>query len=242
MTGLVMLALMAGSAQAASGPPDPDAPPGASGQWLPDEEWVMERWTPFDQSRLYATLKTTRPGVERWLADSRGRRTLLELARRRGIGRATLVRRLMAPQRRRLTHSRFALLRARTSRVVTQSHLAQHMLFHTFHTWAVRDAARRRLGLSEREWNHLRNRPRGDGPGMSVVQIARRRHVPVERLRAPVLRSVTRATRRGVHRRQMPPAQAAVQLDEQRWKIEYWPLDRSHRDPAGRTAHLLCDL
>src|SRR5688572_7875896 len=30
---------------AASGPPDPDAPPGASRQWLPDERWVMDRWT-----------------------------------------------------------------------------------------------------------------------------------------------------------------------------------------------------
>src|SRR4051795_12679354 len=57
-------------AQAASGPPDPDAPAGASGQWLPDEEWVMQRWTPFDETRLYDLLGTTRPGVERWLADA----------------------------------------------------------------------------------------------------------------------------------------------------------------------------
>jgi hypothetical protein len=116
------------------------------------------------------------------------------------------------------------------------------MLFHTFHTWAVRDAARRMLGLSEREWNRLRNRPRGGGPGMSVVAIARRRHVPVERLRRPVLRSVTHSTRRGVRRREIPSAQAAAQLAEQRWKVEYWPLDRSHRDRSARSAHLLCDL
>jgi hypothetical protein len=236
------VAVLAAPATAASGPPDPDAPPGASGQWLPDEEWVMERWTPFDEARLYAALHTTRPGVERWLADSRGRRTLLELARRRGIGRAQLVRRLVAPSRGRVTRAQYAVLRARTNRIVTQSHLAQHMLFHTFHTWAVRDAARRRLGLSEREWNHLRNKPRGDGPGMSVVQIARRRHVPVKSLRSPVLRAVTRSNRRGMHRREMPPAQATAELVEERWKIEYWPLDRSHRDRAGRTAHLLCDL
>jgi hypothetical protein len=241
VTGLVA-ALGAIPARAASGPPDPAAPPGASGQWLPDEEWVMERWTPFDEARLYALLHATRPGVERWLADSRGRRTLLELARRRGVGRAALVRRLVAPSRGRVTRWQYQALRERTTRVVTQSHLAQHMLFHTFHTWAVRDAARRELGLSEREWNQLRNRPRGDGPGMSVVQIARRRHVPVERLRAPVLRSVTRATRRGVHRREIPSLQAAAQLDEQRWKIDYWPLDRTRRDHAERTAHVLCDL
>jgi hypothetical protein len=202
----------------------------------------MERWTPFDESRLYDALHTTRPGVERWLADSRGRRTLLELARRRGIARATLVRRLVAPSRGRVTRAQYARLRARTNRVVTQSHLAQHMLFHTFHTWAVRDAARRRLGLSEREWNHLRNRPRGDGPGMSVVQIARRRHVPVKSLRAPVLRSIDRATRRGVRRRELPPEQAATELAEQNWKIDYWPLDLSHRDHAGHSARMVCDL
>jgi hypothetical protein len=241
IAGLALSVAVPG-ALAAGGPPDPGAPPGASGQWLPDEEWVMERWTPFDESRLYELLQTTRPGLERWLADSRGRRTLLELARRRGIGRATLVRRLVAPSRGRLTRAQLARVRARTNRVVTQSHLAQHMLFHTFHTWAVRDAARRRLGLSEREWNHLRNRARGDGPGLSVVEIARKRHVPVKSLRRPVLHSVTAATRRGVHRRETSPEQAAAELAEQRWKIDYWPLDRSHRDREERSAHLLCDL
>jgi hypothetical protein len=242
---IAVLALSVGApgAVAAGGPPDPGAPPGASGQWLPDEEWVMERWTPFDESRLYELLQTTRPGVERWLADSRGRRSLLELARRRGIGRATLVRRLIAPRRQSLTRTQLARVRARTNRVVTQSHLAQHMLFHTFHTWSVRDAARRRLGLTERQWNHLRNRPRGDGPGMSVVEIARRRHVKIGSLRRPVLHSITATTRRGVRRHEISRAQAAAELEEQRWKIEYWPLDRSDRDTrADRSAHLLCDL
>src|SRR4051794_9766561 len=135
----------------------------------------MQRWTPFDESRLYTALSTTREGVEAWLADSRGRRTLVELARRRGIGRAELVRKLVAPDRRRLTANQYRLVRERTNRVVTQSHLSQHMLFHTFHTWATRDAARRTLGLSKREWTRLRDRPRGNGPGVTVAELARRR-------------------------------------------------------------------
>jgi hypothetical protein len=243
-TALLGLALAAapGQAQAASGPPDPDAPPGASGQWLPGEEWVMERWTPFDEAQLYAVLQTTRPGVERWLADSRGRRSLVELARRRGVGRAALVRRLVAPDRARLTRAQYGVIRRRTNRVVTQSHLSQHMLFHTFHTWSTRDAARRALGISPREWKRLRDRPRGGGPGVTVAELARRRHVPVKRLRRPVIRAIEKAARRGVRRRQTPPPQAAVQLAEQRWKIEYWPLDRSRRDRAYRAAHLLCEL
>jgi hypothetical protein len=241
------MAAAAGPAHAGVGPPDPDAPPGASGQWLPPEEWVMQRWTPFDETRLYELLETTRPGVERWLADSSGRRSLVELARRRGVGRAALVRHLVAPERARLTAAQYRVLRARTNRVVTQSHLSQHMLFHTFHTWAVRDAARRTLGISARDWRRLRDRPRGGGAGVTVADLARRRRVPVARLRRPVLRSIEQATRRGVHRGAVPPAQAATELAEQRWKVAYWPLDRSRsrHDRADRTArvgHALCDL
>jgi hypothetical protein len=249
VAALVLAGLVAGPAHAASGPPDSDAPPGASGQWLPRETWVMQRWTPFDESLLYELLGTTRPGVEAWLADSRGRRSLVELAQRRGISRATLLRRLVAPHKTRLTRAQYERVRSRTNRMLTQSHLSQHMLFHTFHTWAVRDAARRTLGLSKAEWKALRDHPRGGGPGATVMEIARARGVPVERLRRPVLRSVTRATRRGVDGGAMSAEQAAEQLREQAWKIEYWPYDnRNDRDERGgssrsaRAAHLICDL
>ena len=240
----IAASLVVGSAaaHAASGPPDSDAPPGASGQWLPAEEWVMERWTPFDEARLYELLGTTRVGTERWLADSRGRRSLAELARRRGIGRGTLTRRLLAPVRGNMSRSRYERLRERTRRMLTQSHLSQHMLFHTFHTWAVRAAARRTLGLSPAEWKKLRDRPRGQGPGLTVAEIARRRGVPVERLRRPVLAAIERTTARGVRSGATSPAQAALQLEEQRWKIEHWPLDRGSHTRRDRAAHLVCDL
>jgi hypothetical protein len=234
--------LVSASAHAASGPPDPDAPPGASGQWLPRKEWVMQRWVPFDEALLYELLGTTRPGVERWLADSRGRRTLVDLARQRGIGRLELVRRLVAPQRGRVTRAQYRLLRSRTNRMLTQSHLAQHMLFHTFHMWSVRDAARRTLGLTESEWKSLRDRPAGEGPGVTVAEIARRRGIPIERLRAPALRAIVGSNRRGVRAGAMSRAQAAGQLAEQRWKIAFWPREQSGPTPAARTAHLFCEL
>ncbi|MEA2444616.1 MAG: hypothetical protein QOJ12_1908 [Thermoleophilales bacterium] len=202
----------------------------------------MQRWVPFDEARLYELLGATRPGIERWLADSRGRRTLVELARRRGIGRSELVRGLVAHERNRVTRAQYRLLRSRTNRILIQSHLSQHMLFHTFHTWAVRDAARRTLGLSAKEWAALRDRPSGDGPGVSVAEIARRRRIPVERLRRPVLHSIAAANRRAVRARAMSRAQAAEQFREQRWKIAYWPLDRGRTTRAARAAHLFCEL
>ena len=50
------LALLPAAAQAA----DSHAPKGARGDWLPRSEWVMSSWTPFDEARLYALLRTDR--------------------------------------------------------------------------------------------------------------------------------------------------------------------------------------
>jgi transposase len=238
---LVLAALaVATPAHAGRGPADPDAPPGAGGQWLPFEPWVMERWMPFDEKRLYRLLDTTRPGVQRWLADERGRRSLEELARRRGMTRATLVRRLLEPWGGRVTHAQLGTLRSRTNRVLTQSHLSQHILFHRFHMWSVRDAARKKLGLSAGEWRRLR------GPGgKSVAEIAHDRGVSLKTLRPPVLRAIKANYKRAVARRTMSKAQADLQFSVQKRRIRYWPLDESETKPSGRSAeraHLLCEL
>jgi hypothetical protein len=238
---LITLALTATApAHAASGPPDPDAPPGASRQWLPDERWVMDRWTPFDETRLYDLLGTTREEVEAWLADSNGRRTLEALAAKRGIARATLTRKLLEPRRGRLSRRGYDRLRRRTNRVLTQSHLSQHVLFHEFHMWAVRDAARETLGLTRKEWKELRDRP--EGPGVSVAQLAHDLQVPFAQLRPPVMRAIERAYRRGIRGHAISRRQAAVQLTVQRSKIDHWPLDRTDKNRVDRTAHLLCEI
>ena len=237
VVALLAALLVTASAGAASGPPDPDAPAGAGGQWLPQEDWVMQRWLPFDEARLFRVLDTTRPAVEAWLDDDNGRKSLEQLARRRGVSRKALVSRLVGPRRRGITSRQYKRLRARTTRVVTQSHLSQHILFHTFHQWAVREAARRTLGLSPREWRRLRGGPKG----LSVVEIARRQGFPRDLLREPVLRSISRSYRRGVRVGAVSRAQARVQMAEQRWKIHFWPWDPDKSD-SDRRARLLCEL
>lgn len=238
----VLLATLAVAqpAHAGRGPADPDAPPGAGGQWLPAEAWVMERWLPFDEKRLYRLLDTTRPGVERWLADEGGRRSLDELAGKRRISRATLVNRLLEPRRGKVSAQQFATLRTRTNRVLTQSHLSQHVLFHRFHMWSVRDAARKTLGLSAREWRAQR------GPGgKSVAEIAHDRGVSMQSLRPPVLRAIKTNYRRAVARGAMSKAQADLQFSVQKRRIKYWPLDETETKPSGRNAyraHLVCEL
>jgi hypothetical protein len=56
------------------------------------------------------------------------------------------------------------------------------------------------------------------------------------------MRSIRRATRHGVRAHEISPEQAKAELDEQSWKIDYWPLDRRPTTRAERAAHLLCDL
>ena len=250
VVAVVAVLLATASAHAASGPPDPDAPPGASSQWLPQEDWVMQRWLPFDEARLYRALDTTRPAVDAWLDDDNGRRSLEQLARGRGMSRKALVARLLGPRRRGVTPRQYKRLRDRTARVVTQSHLSQHILFHTFHQWAVREAARRTLGLSDREWRRLRGRSRSGRPGLTVVQIARRRGVPVKRLRRPVMAAVARSYRRGKRAGAISARQVRRQMKVHYWKIQFWPWDPEAPDGradriaprADRTAHFRCDL
>lgn len=139
-----------------------------------------------------------------------------------------------------MTAAQFATLRARATRVLTQSHLSQHVLFHRFHMWSVRDAARRKLGLTAREWRELR------GPGrLTLADIAHDRGVPFERLRPPVLRAIKANYKRAVARGAMSEAQADLQFSVQKRRIKYWPLDANetkqpHR--AARAAHLYCEL
>src|SRR5688500_20331880 len=58
---------------------DSEAPPGAPPHWLPGEEWVMQHWIPYDETRLYGLLGVKRGDIWRALRDDT--HSLAELVR-----------------------------------------------------------------------------------------------------------------------------------------------------------------
>ncbi|HEV7492697.1 hypothetical protein [Baekduia sp.] len=137
----VLVAVLAAAACAAApahaGPTRADsaAPPGADPSWLPAESWVMQRWLPFDEpalERIYA-MDTGRIAAE---LDRTGI-TLNQLAKRRHVPTQGLAGRLLASRHLARGSVLRATLLARTRRMLTQSHLAVHVLSHVFHTWTV---------------------------------------------------------------------------------------------------------
>jgi len=134
---------------------DTHAPQGARGDWLPRSEWVMSSWLPFDEARLYDVLDIDREQLAVWLND---RRTLGELAARRGLrDRRALAAKLVAPRLRGASATMKRRLRARSLDMLTQAHLARHVLFHIFHTPAIPRHARAIFGMSPARYRRLRD-------------------------------------------------------------------------------------
>lgn len=108
--------------------PDPDAPPGATADWLPDEDWVLQHWLPYTERHLWRVLRTDRLELQKSLRV----RPLAGLARKKHMSTRKVLRRLMEPVRREYPQ-RYRLLYERARRTFTQRHLMQHMLFHPLH-------------------------------------------------------------------------------------------------------------
>src|SRR4051794_1239459 len=119
------------SAQTAAKPQttslDSEAPPGSPPHWLPNEQWVMQHWLPYDETRLYTLLGVTRGDVWRWLRDDT--RNLAGLAALHGWKDPNaLARELVAPWRGTLREpARLKVLESRALRTLTQGHLSQHI-------------------------------------------------------------------------------------------------------------------
>ena len=146
------LALLAPAASAAAA--DTNAPRGARLDWLPADEWVMSSWLPFDEERLLGALDTSRSELSGWLND---RRTLGQLARRRGHrSLRVLADELVAPRLRGATPARRRMLRRRSLDLLTQAHLANHVVFHIFHTPAIAQASPRVFGVRPATFRRLR--------------------------------------------------------------------------------------
>lgn len=134
---------------------DSHAPKGARGDWLPRSEWVMSSWLPFDEARLYEVLDTDRAQLAGWLDD---RRTLGAFAARRGhASKRALVQKLLAPRLRTASPAMARRLRSRAMDMLTQAHLARHVMFHIYHTGAIPRHAQSIFGMSPTAYRTLRD-------------------------------------------------------------------------------------
>ncbi|MEI2701533.1 MAG: hypothetical protein V9E83_03925 [Baekduia sp.] len=150
LVSLFVLAAVA-AAPAAATAQDSLAPPGADPSWLPNEEWVNLRWMPVDEARLYAVLKTSRGEVFRWVRVD-ATNSLWMLASKKGLRDIDgTARKLIAPRAKAAGPRMTKVLVRRARRLLTQPHLAQHMLFHDLHQTAIGDNARRIFGVPSRQ-------------------------------------------------------------------------------------------
>jgi hypothetical protein len=162
LLALVALLALPAVAQAA----DSHAPHDARLDWLPSDEWVMSSWLPYDEARLYALVHTDRAEVDAWLDDHR---TLGQLARRRGwASQRALAHALVAPRLHAVRPAMRHVLERRALDTLTQAHMANHVIFHVFHTPAIADNARAIFGIRPVSFRDLRD------SGLSPTAIAQR--------------------------------------------------------------------
>ncbi len=160
---VLMVGLLLGFAgvPAVAGARDALAPAGASDHWLPREDWVYRHWLPFAAVDATRELGLGRGELEAFLFDDR--RTLVQLARAEGLDPGALRDRLVAPAIAGLADpQRVATVRSRAWRMLTQGHLAQHLLFHPYHGLDVRAAASLLFGIGPKAY--WRARLRGATP------------------------------------------------------------------------------
>jgi hypothetical protein len=228
---LVTLTLFV-TATATAAAADSDAPKGARGDWLPRSEWVMSSWLPFDEARLYGVLDTDRTELANWLDD---RRTLGQFAARQGFAnRRALADRLVAPRLRGATPAMRRRLRARSMDMLTQAHLARHVLFHIYHTPAIPRHAQEIFGISPARYRRLRDS--GWSPQRIAARGGRTLTASREALRTILRKRDDQAVRAGA----MSTRQAQTLLGYQEAGLDAY-MQRRYRTPAQQEA-FVCRL
>jgi hypothetical protein len=227
LVALAVLALFPGVAAAA----DSHAPKGARADWLPRSEWVMSSWMPFDEARLYSLLGTDRKAVAAWLDDHR---TLGQFAARHGYrDQAKLAEKLVAP---RLTASPAMrrTLRARSRDMLSQAHLARHVLFHIYHTPAIPRHAEEIFGMSAQRYRALRD------SGATPVAIAARGGRTADASREALRTILAKRDDQGVRAGAMNRRQARALFAEQEAGLNTY-MRRHYRTPQQQVA-FVCRL
>lgn len=199
-------ALLCLAAPASAAGHDSLAPAGAEHAWLPAlDDWVMQHWVPFDETRLYTALGIDNLALERWMRDDH--RTIAQLAeRRRGLAVGELADYLIEPWRANTAPQQLAVLHERTMRMLTQGHLAQHVLFHYFHgTYALANT-RLIFGVDRKTFKRLRQ------AGWTPLAIGRTGGRSPARIDREMRRILRYSAGIGVDNESHTPAQAAYML------------------------------
>ena len=207
---LVVLALP-GAAVAA----DSQAPRGAGRNWLPNEDWVMQHWLPYDLVNLERISGMSVEDMRRYFrAPGPTVPPLADALTARGIDPGRLARRLVAaghPSR-----ARRATLLRRADLTLTQGHLLQHLLFHPLHSRGLTRAVPAIFGVPNREMAAALRR------GMSRREVGeahgRTRDQMIEAARA----ALRRAMQSGRRHRYVPSGEARRELDEQQALVPQW--------------------
>jgi Tol biopolymer transport system component len=189
---------------------------------------VSNHWLPFDERRLYRLLGVRRGAIWNQLRDDR--RSIAQLARRRGWSASRLALALVAPWRGRVTGSRARLLRTRAFRVITQGHLAQHILFHSLHQFAVPNRSARIFGVERDEYLRLRRSE------LSPVQIGMLYGRSPAQVQAAVIATLRERARAGVRTRSTPPHQARLLVGRQLSQVPRW-LQQARYNGPPKTHH-----
>ena len=221
---LAAAALLPGHAAAA----DREAPARSPAHWLPGEAWVSNHWLPFDEGRLYRLLGVRRGAIWNQLRDDR--RSIAQLGRRHGWSAGRLAAALVSPWRGRVAPARLRLLRSRTLRTITQGHLAQHILFHSLHQFAVPNRSRRIFGVARDEYLRLRRSE------LSPIQIGMLYGRSPAQVQAAVIGTLRERARAGVRTRSTPAAQARLLLARQLSQVPRW-LQQARYNGPPKTHH-----
>ena len=229
ITTLIALALVPAASAAAA---DGHAPKGARGDWLPSSEWVMSSWLPFDEARLYDVLGTDRGELATWLNDHR---TLGAFAARHGYAsKAKLVETLLAPRLRTASPAMARRLRSRASDMLTQAHLARHVMFHIYHTPAIPRHAEEIFGMSSQAYRKLRD------SGSSPQRIAAKGGLSLAKSRAALRDILVRRDDQAVRIGAMSRREADALLAHQDEGLGAY-MTRRYRTPAQQVA-FVCHL
>ncbi len=228
---ILLAAATAAAPAAAASKPDSLAPPGAADNWLPKEGWVWMHWLPFEERELASALGTDAAGIRAHLTDDA--HTLVVLAHRRHWRVKALARHLTRRFDGRVPRARLALLRWRAERMLTQGHLAQHVLYHTMHGPAVPAHAPGIFGTTRETFLAARQ------AGLTPNEIAVRAGRDPLAARAAVLALLAAEAQRGVATRSQSRAQARLMLARQAGDLDCWmtsPLPKlDPNNPFGGT-------